>query len=84
MPTAYGLRIGDLVMASYSNSRRPTNGEDRLLRARDVADLCAVSTRQVWRWAATGVLSRVRLAGATRFRQSDVARIVASGVQDER
>jgi|GEM_PF-6184025 len=56
-----------------------TERTDRLLRANEVAALLAVSTRIVWRFRSEGRLPAVRIAGATRFRLSDVRRLIESG-----
>jgi excisionase family DNA binding protein len=53
---------------------------DQLLRAQDAARLLAISTRLVWRLRSEGKLPSVRLAGATRFRLSDVKRFIQSGL----
>ena len=53
--------------------------EDRLLRAREVAMMLAISTRLVWRFRSEGKLPAVQMGGATRFRLSDVTRLVQSG-----
>jgi predicted DNA-binding transcriptional regulator AlpA len=57
-----------------------TTDDDRLLRAGEVAEMLAVSSRLVWRFRAEGKLPSVSLAGATRFRLSDVKRFMQSGV----
>lgn len=55
-------------------------GEDRLLRVADVATLLGLSTRAVWALRSEGALDAVKVGGATRFRLSDVQRIVREGV----
>ena len=52
---------------------------DRLLRVDDVAEKLAISTRAVWRLRATEVLPAVRIGATTRFRLSDVLRVVQQG-----
>lgn len=58
-----------------------TTGGDRLLKASEVAALLSVSTRLVWRLRATGELPAVTIGRSTRFRRSDVERIIAEGVK---
>ncbi|MFZ4576085.1 MAG: helix-turn-helix domain-containing protein [Phycisphaerales bacterium] len=53
---------------------------DKLLRAGEVAEMLAVSARLVWRFRAEGKLPSVALAGATRFRLSDVRRFMQTGL----
>lgn len=55
---------------------------DRLLRAQEAADLLAVSPRLVWRFRAEGKLPAVSIAGATRFRLSDVKRLIDAGASN--
>ena len=52
---------------------------DCLLRANQVAQLLAVSTRLVWRFRSEGKLPAIQIAGATRFRRSDVLKLMAGG-----
>lgn len=54
--------------------------EDRLLRPHEAADVLACSTRTVWRLRASLRLPAVKVANSTRFRQSDVQRLVTEGV----
>lgn len=53
--------------------------DDRLLTPAETAQRLGVSRRSVERLAERGVLERVKVLGATRFRASDVAAIVAHG-----
>lgn len=53
--------------------------EDHLLRAQEAAAILAVSPRMIWRLRAEGRLPSVSLGGATRFRFSDVRRLVEGG-----
>ncbi len=50
----------------------------RLLTAAQVAILCTVSEKTVYRWASTGVLPAVRPGGSrlVRFRFEDVERLM--------
>ncbi|MHB1433604.1 MAG: helix-turn-helix domain-containing protein [Streptosporangiaceae bacterium] len=52
---------------------------DRLITAAEAARRLGVSARTVDRLAERGDLERVKVLGATRFRASDVAAIVAHG-----
>ena len=49
--------------------------------ANEVARMLSVNVRTVWRLRASGKLSAVQIPGtsATRFRQSDVASLIAQG-----
>ena len=58
----------------------PDSTSDRLLDTHDVAAQLSVSPGLVRRWGARGVLPRVKLGRLTRYRASDVARLVAEGV----
>lgn len=51
---------------------------DRLLRANEVAEMLAISTRLVWRFRSEGKLPVVKIAGASRFRLSDVQHLMES------
>lgn len=58
-------------------SRERGGSTDRLLRARDVADILAVSLRGVWRLTSEGVIpAPIKLGGATRWRESDLRRFL--------
>lgn len=57
----------------------PLNTPDRLLRDIDAASALSCSRRFVHVLAARGDLPRVRLHGATRFRLSDVLRLIERG-----
>lgn len=61
------------------NQDRTIDATDRLLRAQQVAELLAVSTRLVWRFRSEGKLPSVKIAGATRFRSSDVRKLIDGG-----
>ena len=52
-------------------------GEAKLLRAREVAEQLAISEDLVWRLADRGVLPRIRLGGATRYRAEDVEALIS-------
>jgi excisionase family DNA binding protein len=54
--------------------------EDRLLTVPEVAERLACSRALVRRLGARGVLPRTKLGRLVRFRESDVARIVAEGI----
>lgn len=43
--------------------------------------MLGVSARAVWRLRASGVLKGVQIGGATRFRLSDVSRLVEKGTR---
>lgn len=60
--------------AAVMSGSAPT---DRLLRARDVAAILAVSVRGVWRLTSEGVIpAPIKLGGATRWRESDLYRFL--------
>ena len=54
--------------------------EDRLLRADEVAHLIGISPRAVWKLRSTGTLPPVGIWTSTRFRLSDVRRLIREGV----
>lgn len=56
------------------------NSTDRLLRSIEVASRLGVSQRLVWRLRASGKLPAVQIGRTTRFRLSDVQRLIATGV----
>jgi hypothetical protein len=58
----------------------PENAQDRLLALDDVAAQLSISPALVRRYGARGVLPRIKLGRLTRYRASDVARLVAQGV----
>lgn len=53
--------------------------EDKLLKKREVASVLGVSPRSVERMASSGLLARIRVLGAIRFRSSEVQAIVKGG-----
>ena len=53
--------------------------DDRLLRLPEAAAVLGLSVRAVRRLAQRGVLTRVRIGGASRVRQSEVAALVRRG-----
>ncbi|MHB1430625.1 MAG: helix-turn-helix transcriptional regulator [Streptosporangiaceae bacterium] len=57
---------------------------DRLISAAETASRLGISRRSVERLVERGVLTRVKVCSATRFRASDVAAIVANGTPDRR
>ena len=53
-------------------------GEDRLLKAKDVAKILGISVRGVWRHSKNGVIpSPVHVGVAARWRMSDVLKYIA-------
>lgn len=52
-----------------------------LLRKKQVAERLACSIRTVDREANSGRLTRVKVRGGVRFRESEVARIISGGPQ---
>jgi hypothetical protein len=58
----------------------PENAQDRLIALHDVAAQLSCSPALVRRLGARGVLPRVKIGRLTRYRASDVARLVAEGV----
>jgi hypothetical protein len=60
----------------------PTATEpDRLLNTREAAERLACSPALVRRFGARGVLPRVKLGRLTRYRASDVGRLVTGGAR---
>jgi excisionase family DNA binding protein len=59
----------------------PPVGGDSLLTARQAADTLSVSLRFLWTLRAEGRIEAVRIGNVTRFRASDVQRLVREGVQ---
>lgn len=45
---------------------------NRLLTVKEVADLCQVSPRTVFRWLSLGELAAVRIGNVTRIRKDDL------------
>ena len=56
-------------------ARQIREPELRYLTAKGVAEILSTSVRTVWRLAKTGQLKPVRIAGCTRFRLEDIARL---------
>jgi excisionase family DNA binding protein len=52
---------------------------ERLLRKKQVAELLACSLRTVEREASCGHLTRVKVRGGVRFRDSEVQKIINGG-----
>ena len=63
-----------------ASSVSPESTPDRLLAVGEVAKQLSCSTGLVRRLGARGVLPRVKIRRLTRYRASDVARLVAQGV----
>lgn len=65
------------------NHRRPpaSSEDDRLLSARDAAAILGICTRQIWKLRATGALPATRIGRSTRFRMSDLQRLVKEGAK---
>ena len=72
----------DALMTENNNPPAIESG-DRLLLPREVAERLRCSLRTIWRLRAKGVLPAVKIAGtdATRFRLSDVRKILELGGQ---
>lgn len=49
---------------------------DRLLRKREVAELWACSNRTIERVAAEGKLTKIKIRGGVRFRESEVRKVI--------
>ena len=59
--------------------------QDRLLTAKRLANLLAVSIRTVWRLDASGKLPRpVRLGGSVRWRHSEIDNWLRAGCPDRK
>ena len=52
---------------------------DRLVTVADVQTITSLSARKIFAMAATGELERVKIGRATRFRLSDVNRLLVEG-----
>ncbi len=52
------------------------SAEDRLLRKKDAAAILACSERTIDREASSGRLTRVKVRGGVRFRESEVRAII--------
>lgn len=65
--------------APRSESRLAFSVQDRLLNAREIADVLNVSVRMIYRLTTTGDLAKVKLGKAARFRLSDVEALVQKG-----
>ena len=52
---------------------------DRLLKPGDAAERLALSSRSLDNLHAAGLLPKVHLMGAVRYRESDVARLIREG-----
>lgn len=94
MPSVRRTELPDVRGGAMSHTDQPLSAStdvdgDRWLRCRDVAELLAISERQVWRLAQTDGRSpasleptRIRMPGRkrplTRWRWSDVQRFLAS------
>ena len=55
--------------------------DDELLRLSEAAAALKLSVRTVRRLAARGVLTRIRIGGASRVRRSEVEQLMRSGAQ---
>jgi excisionase family DNA binding protein len=54
--------------------------QDRLLKAREVAERLGVTERCIYLWTSAGRLpAAVKIGGATRWRSSDIDKFIASG-----
>ena len=53
--------------------------DDRLLRVAEAADILGCSPRLVWRLREQGALEAVKIGRVTRFRRSDIRRLVEHG-----
>ncbi len=53
---------------------------DKLMRKREVAEKLACSLRTVEREASVGRLTRIRIRGGVRFRESEVQKIISGRV----
>ena len=58
---------------------RVAAASDRLLKASEAAERLALSARSLDNLHAAGLLPKVHLMGAVRFRESDVARLIREG-----
>jgi excisionase family DNA binding protein len=61
-------------------TRQLQNSNEKLLRKKDVAEKLSCSTRTVDREASDGRLTKVKVRGGVRFRESEVQAIINSGV----
>lgn len=62
------------------NDSSDSKEQSLLLTATQIAAMCVVSSRTVWRWDSAGILpSPVRIAGTTRWRRADVESWIQAG-----
>lgn len=71
----------EVIMMRSNNQGNIREQKEQLLRAGEVAEMLAVSSRLVWRFRSEGKLPAVQIAGATRFRLSDVERLIEAGAK---
>lgn len=65
--------------AESSNGHKDST--DRLLKASEAAELLSVSVRSVWSLRSCGDLPAIQIGRATRFRLTDVERIIRNGAR---
>lgn len=62
-----------------------TNQSCQLISARELAKLLSTSVRSIWRYRSSGRLPEtVKIAGAIRWRRSDIEQWVSMGCLDRR
>ncbi len=65
---------------NITDQARQAGIEPSLLTAQQVASLLAVSPDAVRRWTRSGLLRRVKLGRATRYRRADIESVIARGI----
>jgi excisionase family DNA binding protein len=69
-------------MTTFTNTKLVAAVSHHLLTPEQVAEMLAVSKRQVYRLAAIGELRHVRMGKLVRFREADIASYVENSLSD--
>lgn len=69
------------AIEEWEKAKQEREADERLLSSREVMEMCGISSTTLWRWEKSAYLPAVKVGNSTRFRQSDVKRVM--GVNNE-
>jgi excisionase family DNA binding protein len=58
------------------NHKKQSKQSDKLLTVEETAEIFKVSKVTLWRWQKDGTLMPIRIGGKTRYRESDIQRLI--------
>lgn len=73
---ALDLREAFLQWNAEMKQSEPVQKEETYLTANETADKLGVNLSTLWRWHRTGYLKKIKMGNKTRYRKSDVIKLM--------